>query len=570
MKLFKKVVTLSLAALSVFSVAAVAGCGDKESRDVDPNKTQLLIGYKNDGYGPVWMKEAISLFEKKFADKSFEDGKKGVQVWVNYGTDEFNGYQFYSTYRSRDEDLYIGTTIWEGMRGDTNHMYDLTDLAKEPLTEFGETKSIYDKSHEWVKTAYDWDHKGVWSVAPGESYFGITVYDVDLFEEKKYYKKEGGGWTGDPAEKDAGFDGIKGTFDDGLPKTEAEYFQLLDIIKSRGDIPFTWSGVNDAYANAWLLNATLNYDDGVSQLIENTGYGEMTLIHKVSDRKYELDAEPTVFDGAKNFYEIARTPGKLAALKIGHNFIKARNEGYYSPEVYKTTQTHIEAQNEYLTSVLAGQRIAMIMEGTWWEMEADDTFTRMAKNDATYSKQNRRFGIMPPIKPTGSQATKHTFLADRQGAWIPNRTVTAGGGTFAAAKLFIKMLASDELLNRYMAVTNIPAAFDFNMSDETYKAMTYFGKQVYEISKNANNTCAFVSEFRDYHPAFIYNNAKHPQAFSSNIEDPNSFSSGTNSPMRFFKFDRNNKSAEDYFDSLYSYAVGIYDREYASYFGARK
>ena len=565
MKKFKRAAIVAMAIMTAFGGVA---CGGGENKEVDVNKTQLVIGYKSAGYGNAWVQNAVEMFEKKFANYSFEEGKTGVQVWVNYGKDEFSDWTFYNSYQSRNEDMYINATIWYDMYEDS-HIWRLDDLVEEPLTEFGETKSIKDKILPWVERGSRWD-QGVWSVGTVSSMFGLTVYDVDLFEEKGYYMAEGGGWTkgtaGDKA-KTKGFDGIAGTYDDGLPVTEDEYFSLLNRIKMRGDIPVTWTGINSSYPIAWAWMNYLNYDDGKAQEIWNNGYGEYTLLHKNADGSYSLDDTPTVFDGAKNFYENARVPGKLEALRIAYKLVK--DQSNYSTEAYKTTQTHIEAQNEYLTSISAEQRIAMIWEGCWWETEADDTFTRMAKNDASLSKHNRRFGVMPAIKPNGNTATKHTYNISQGGVWIPAKTARKGGGAFEASKKFCKMMGSDEFLNMFTKTTNIPTAYDIEYTQDTYDSLTYFGKQLMEIVQDKNNTHAFTNEFRQFHPAFQYNRS-YPQAFSANVHDPNSTADSTSGPLEFFRFDTNNRTPEYYYDCMYKYATMVYDEDFAEKFGARK
>lgn len=565
MKKIKKAASVTLALLMAFGCVA---CANGNENEIDPNKTQLVIGYKSAGYGPVWVQNAAKMFEEKFADYSFEEGKTGVQVWVNYGKDEFTGWNFFNSYQGRTEDMYLGADIWYQMYNE-NHLYKMDELVKEPLTEFGEEKSIAEKVYPWVTENMRWD-QGVWSVPNVASMFGQTVYDMDLFEEKGYYIDEDGGWTkgteGAKA-KSKGFDGIAGTYDDGLPATEEEYFKLINRIKLYGDIPVTWTGINESYSIAWANLNYLNYDDGAAQKIWTTGYGEYTLQHKNGDGTYSLDETPTTFDGAKNFYENARFPGKLAALKIAYKLVKDQTN--YSGEAFKTTQTHIEAQNEFLTSINADQRVAMIWEGSWWETEADDTFTRMAKNDESMSKYNRRFGVMPPVKPNGSTATKHTYMTSGGGgAWIPAKTAKKGGGAFAAAKMFCKMMGCDDFLNMYTKTTNIPVAYDIEYKQDTLDSLTEYGKQLVEIIQNKNDTHVFSTEFRQFHPAFQYN-ASYPYAFSSNPNDSAISTDSVSSPLNFFRFDTKNCTAEYYYDCMEVYAKLIYDKNYAEKFGAR-
>lgn len=565
MKKIKSAAVIAMALLTALGGVSCTSKGDK----IDESKTQLIIGYKSAGYGTKWVEKAEKMFEEKFANHSFEKGKTGVQVWVTYGKDEFTGSTFYDAISGRSEDMYLGADIWNSMYNEES-LYDFSELVKEPLTEFGETKSIADKVLPFIKGTGLWNDENVWQIPAMVSSFGLTVYDVDLFEEKGYYFAEDGSWTkgtaGEKA-KSKGFDGIAGTYDDGLAITSADWTKLLNRIYGRGDIPVTWTGLNDSYGTGWINTMFLNYDDGKAQQIYNSGYGEYTLLHKNNDGSYSLDETPTKFDGAKNFYENARFPAYYEALKVAYDFIK--NENNFSKEAFKTTQTHIEAQNEFLTSINADERVAMIWEGSWWETESDDTFTRMAKNDESLSKHKRRFGVMPSIKLNGNTATKHAYQFGAGMAWIPAKTARSGGGAFEASKMFCKMMGSDEFLNMCTQETNLPVAYDIEYKQDTVDSMTYFGKNLLEIVQDKNDKHVFLHDDRYFNPVFKFN-ASYPMRFTSNVDDPNSSAVYVVAPLNYFRFDIKGKTPADYFDCMYKYNCLIYDKNFAPTYGARK
>ncbi len=551
MKNFKKLTALALAGLMAGSLVA---CGDPNAdrEKVDPSKSQLTIGYFNAGYGPEWMAEAERMFEEKFKDVELEPGKKGVQVWVNYGKDEYKGWNFVSAIQGREEDVYVGCELFHSLRN-PNILVDLSELVREPLTEFGETQSIYDKATDAAKKANYWTddvNKPIFSTIGAESYFGQLAYDIDLFEAKGYYLAEGGGWTkgtaGQP-EKTDGFDNIKGTYDDGLPETETQFFDLLAKIKSYGDIPMTWSGINASYPIAFATQLSINYDDAKAQEIFSTGEGSYTLIHKNQDGTYSLDAEPTVFDGANNFYENARFPGKLAALKSVYRLIK--DSDHYSSNAYATTQTHIKAQNEFLTSVLKDQSVAMLIEGSWWETEASAIFQEMENEDEQYSAKNRRFGVMPLYKLDGNSATKHSYLTGYSSIFI-----NANTDSLDLSKLFVKFLASDAVLKMFTRVTGLPMGYNYELENGTYENLTHYKKQLWDIHVDEHNTHILTSESKHEHPMFKLNAADYPYAFHSNVIDPKSSTDPIDDPFTFFKTDLTGKTAEDYFDGMLTYA----------------
>lgn len=548
MKKIGKIVALTL---SLMFASPFAACGENGEK-VDLSKSQLTIGYFNAGYGPEWMAEAERMFEEKFKDVELEPGKKGVQVWVNYGKDEYKGWNFVSAIQGREEDVYVGCELFYSLQN-PNILMDLSKVVREPLTEFGETQSIYDKMTEEAKRACYWTEDEtvpIFSTIFAESYFGQLTYDIDLFETKGYYLAEDGGWTKGTEgarKKTVGFDGIEGTYDDGLPETETQFFDLLTRIRSYGDIPLTWSGINSSYPIAFATQISVNYDDAKSQEIWRTGYGDYTLLHKNADGTYALDDEPTVFDGANNFYENARFPGKLAALRSVYRLIKDSN--YYSSKAYGTTQTHIKAQNEFLTSVLKDQSVAMLIEGNWWETEASAIFQEMSNEDEKYSAQNRRFGVMPLFKPDGNTATKHTYMTGYSPIFVNARTDTP-----ELSKLFVKFLASDECLKMFTRVSGVPMGYNYELAEGTYENLTCYKKQVWDIHVDKYDTHILTSENRTEHPMFKINASDYPYAFSSNVNDPKSTTDPISDPFSFFKTDLTGKTAEDYFDGMWTYA----------------
>lgn len=76
----KKILAAALAA--TMTVSLLAGCGAKRTNEVDANRTTLYVGNFNGGIGDEWLKNAITKFEEKYKDTSFEEGKTGVQVLI--------------------------------------------------------------------------------------------------------------------------------------------------------------------------------------------------------------------------------------------------------------------------------------------------------------------------------------------------------------------------------------------------------------------------------------------------------------------------------------------------------
>ena len=75
----KKVICLTLA--FAFALSATA-CGKRDNGGITINEsqTQLYVSFYAGGIGTEWFNEAVRGFEAKYAETSFEDGKKGVQI----------------------------------------------------------------------------------------------------------------------------------------------------------------------------------------------------------------------------------------------------------------------------------------------------------------------------------------------------------------------------------------------------------------------------------------------------------------------------------------------------------
>ena len=550
----KSVVFLLALAVSLGTINLVACHLDEE--EVDESKTQFYIGNFDGGYGHEWLDKAIEGFETKFADTSFESGKKGVQIWVVNQKDEYTGYQFYKTISDMQQSLFFTAQPRQEIL-DGNLIVPLDDIMDEPLTEFGESKTIREKLSSYYQDAYDMEN--VTFLPMSEAYFGNCVYDIDLFESKEFFFKEGGGWTSGLAnDKTAGLDGVKGTYDDGLPITETDFFNLIAKIYAKGVTPLTFAGQYGAYMNAWCFNIFCNYDDGVGQKIYNTLEGEYVLYG---------DTEPTTFDGT-NLYDAQRLPGRLKALECAYKLVK--NPNNYSSEAFKSTQSQIQSQDEYLLSVDAAshgkKQIAMLIEGTWWENEALDTFNRMANSNENHSKNNRRFGLMPTFRHSAGTATKSTFLAANQMMFINANSTDEQIGV---AKKFIQYVCTDEMLEMFTATTGCPSAYEYKIGQDTYNSLSNFGKNVWEIHENANDKFVIVTENRTS-KAYYYSQENYPQNFESNVNVKGEEKGGATNPFTFFKYDTKNATAKDYFDGIYDVACVKYDKRYASEFGARK
>ena len=250
----KSVITLVTAAVLAVSSISLIGCS--KGTEVDQTKTHLSVMNYDGGVGSEWIKDTAKKFEEKYADVSFEEGKKGVVIDItnakNDGTEGVTTTP-YAVWFS-EANLYNDLIA-------SGQVLDISDIVTESLSEMtdgAETGTIEEKlseQHKEALTAID----GKYYVLPHyETYTGL-VYDVDLFDEYGYYFSEKGGFTSVAEDKTVGPDGVRGTKDDGLPSSYEEMYALMDQMVADGVTPFTWVGQFENYTNDLFAGLQVAY-----------------------------------------------------------------------------------------------------------------------------------------------------------------------------------------------------------------------------------------------------------------------------------------------------------------------
>ena len=102
---------------------SVGGQGGGAEKVIDPNKTQLLVQNYTAGFGDEWLYDLENRFEKAYANKSYEDGKMGVQVWHQGAMKQYT-----------PQDVIAGAPDIYFMEGDSYYALTKTEGALEDLT----------------------------------------------------------------------------------------------------------------------------------------------------------------------------------------------------------------------------------------------------------------------------------------------------------------------------------------------------------------------------------------------------------------------------------------------------
>lgn len=483
-----KVVLLALL-IALMSCLTLVSCGKTDigtgiDEEVDVNRTQLYVSNFNGGYGDAWLKAVKERFEEANKDRVVEPGtgKVGVQVLIDNAKSV--GASLLPTVLSSRNQVFFteGVTYTDYVK--QGAVLDITDMVKEPLTEYGESKSIYDKFSAEQQKYLEIDGK-IYAIPHYEGYNGITI-DVDLFDAKKLFLGKDGQFRYKSDQKDqlsSGPNGIAGDFDDGLPATYEEFYELCRTIKSRGCIPISWSGQYQFYVNN-LVTAMAVDDSGSQEAYLNFSFnGESDYLVKSigSDGVPVLDE--TVKINNNNGYEVFRQAGYYNAFSFLDTII---SEGWYSEYSFTSGQSNTDAQDDFLLSNKdpAYTPIAMLVEGCWWESEATDTFRQMEQGYESAGKMDRRFRFIPFPKSATSRSTKSTLLENNTTYSFINANIDEKFKELALD--FLQFCNTDQSLVEFTTITNTPKSLIYDMSESDLEKCSYFGRSVYELKANSD------------------------------------------------------------------------------------
>lgn len=490
MKKAGKLFVIVLAAIMI--AANFSGCRHNApgTEELDLTKTQLYVQVWKGGFGTDWIYKLKERFEQAYANESFEEGKTGVQVYIdptstkNIGTigTSPNEVIFY-------EDLpYVNYVA-------TGTFLDISDIVKEKLP--GESESIENKMYDQHKKALTGIDGKYYAVPFYESYFSL-MYDVDLFEQKRLYlaadadNANNGFIMSLQDERSAGPDGQSGTSDDGLPATYLEMFKLCEQMVSLNVTPFVFTGKSPNYIRRFAASLSAAMA-GAAQYYTNYNYsGTNTIIDGFSDEKIQLTSTMSTRRGIEKEVEITPETGynltKQKGTYYSLAFIEAMlsKTSYYSPKIISETFSHLDAQEEFIYSRLDGSPIGMLVDGSYWENEAKETFERSIQDKGDIAK-NRRFGIMPlPRFVDGEVDQKGTTLLDNANSFIfINGNIANKPEKVKLAKLFVQFCCMDVSLQEFNTTTGARIALDYELTAEQYNSMNSYRQTLYDMRKDA-------------------------------------------------------------------------------------
>ncbi|MBR2375364.1 MAG: hypothetical protein IKA88_03655 [Clostridia bacterium] len=527
---------LSMAACSNEDVFGGGGGGGETSsiKPVDETKAQLYVWNYDGGFGHDWLDAAVERYEEANKDKVWIEGTKGVQVFVDNQKQGAAALEArLSTMRNQvffAENVNYMNWVYQG------YVLDITDMVEAPISQYGETKSIADKLTDHQKNYYNMNGK-YYALPHYEGINGLN-YDRDLFDQRSLFFHENGQIT----EKEnsqflsAGVDGKKGTYDDGLPATYEQFYQLCAKLVEYGCVPMNWSGLYQFYFNS-LLNSLVTDFLGDDALICYTYNGTTDkLIESITDDG-KITYMPETKITEENGYLIYRHEGFYRALKFAETII---NNNYYDPTSFNGTVAHTDAQDNFLLSRFDDAKdIAMLVEGSWWIQEADATFKMMEKTYLAAGRHDRKIGFMPFPKATAERAAEQnnkTYLRDDN---YTLRFINANcdPAYIPLAKDFLQFCCTDESLVEYSKVTGGTMGYQYQVSEEDFEGLEYYAQSL--ITHRQNSTVIYPYSNTD----FFYKNKSSIATFFQ--------ADGYN--VASLEFKNNGRDAEEFFRATTRY-----------------
>lgn len=551
----RKTISWLAVILIILTSALMSACNREPERTIDKDKTQLYIFNYDGGFGSDWINSVIPLFEEHYAETSFEEGKKGVEVIADNETYNLSADQFKN---SRDALFFLeNVDYYYGIAAGAYR--DISDWMAEPISDFNEP-SVESKLNSYGESnaAYYQTADGKFYGAPFHEGMCCIIYDIDLFEDKDlYFSKEYDttkngtaltSWVGKTGDRSKGPDDEYSTYDDGLPATYDDFFVLLQRMKDKGVIPFTWSGKEIVYTSRVLYSMWADYEgedqfmlnynlnDKATDLIDVDANGNIT-------KRSETDINP------QNGYLLQKQAGKYHVLKFAERLI-SDTTNYPQDLAFSGSEAQSNAYSTYLYSKYKGEPIAFLMGGTWWQREANALFETMeVECGAEYSKANRNFGFLPIPKATPEKVgDKQTVPGGLTSVVVANKYITDPAQVMAAKKFF-QFIHTEEAMKLFTKSTGCTKPYTYEFEQNELEELPTFTQSMWNIHKY--NT---IVNPRSNNELVINNYAEFDDlsfGFKSKID-------GSTYDFPFTAIYRNKKTAEEIFNGMYTYKQSIW------------
>lgn len=496
----KKLTKMLISLLLVISIAIAPACGGEPEPDYDESKTTVIYLQNYDcGYGRTYISETAKKFMEKVKDVEYEPGKKGV--YIDILNTQSNSYGDYLTNSIRNSkyDVFMTTNIDPLVMNEESGFMNLKDIVNATSAtqgyRFAESNSILERIFPDARGVIEEDDGDVFYLPLFLHAFHI-VYDEDLLKEKSLFIAEGStdttlNLTNDTSELNAGPDGAHGTYDDGLPQTYDQFYLWCDEIVNQGVAPINYCGTTSNGQTFALFQFWADYEgaDDYRRNFTFTGT-ESDLVNEVDDNGNVLSYYPSTEITAQNGYMLTRQQGILETVR----FAKKVSESEWLHQNCLGSLTNLEAQEAYLWGKYSNDRMAMHIDGNYWEAEAKTTFEECEANGG--GKMDRNFKVLPIPKADRSKvgtdnAPARSTVSVDEGLQLVVRS-TVEESKLQAIKDFIMYFHSDEALQIRHVESGVPVPFDYDLSSENQAKLSTYGKSLYNTYFGENVDVVFT------------------------------------------------------------------------------
>ncbi len=546
MRKITKILATLMSLLMLFSVTA---CADRTGtqNNGDKDKTVLYVANYDGGAGDNWLVPMAKAFEEKYKDRSFEEGKTGVRIQIDNdktyagNIDTFMAEDIHSvwfTCQNKYFDL-VGKDV----------LLELTDIMTTSLSDVSDGKDtetiedkLYDGSNNWLNV--NGKYYGIPSFMTGGS--GIS-YDRDLFFKKGLFIKDGGDgttvtFTKNQAEFSVGIDGVRGTYDDGLPSSYDEFYALCDQMVLLGVTPFTWTGMYPHYFNEIVLGAYRAAQTAVEAQCDFSFDSGNETVRVVTNFNGNTPVVENVKITPETGYLMKQSYAMYLALDFA-NRVFANSGEYFTSS---GASDHIGTQENFIYSSLENKPIAMIVEGGHWYNEAviNEVVTRSIA-DYGEAAENRNFAVMPiPFKQSGTvkegEGKQQVTSSTGSSFCFINKNVESDPAKKELCELFVRFCHTDENNQLFTKESGLMRGLDYKV--KTTEGMSSYGKSLNEFYESAIKVGAKKTDV-------IYNNNNSTLAFT--ITDSFNTTAGGGYKSVWKAFDKQNPvSVKDYFTGM--------------------
>ena len=539
----KRIIALGTTLLmGITTMGAFSACGGTkvENEGYDATKANISVATYEGGVGYAWLEEAAKRFEEKYKDAThFQEGRTGVKISVDKNKYTYNGEQLAANSLTKDVYFTEGVDYYKFVND--NKVADITDVVTGSLSTYGESGTIEDKLDSSFTSFLTAKDDKYYMLPFYDGFYGF-IYDVDLFEQEGFYYDKDGDFLAlrDESQRETfeenksnGPDGLHDTYDDGLPATYEQLIALADQILAKSCVPFCYSGTYNDYVNKACRSFIADYE-GYEQFKMNYTFSGTAKLVK------EIKADGTVVTEEKaitpeNGYELQKQAGKYYALKMQEELFGSVKYVGGSWNGFDYTV----AQSEFIKSKYTSQRYAMLIEGVWWENEAEPTFTEL-ENIRGEKKSDRRFGLLPMPKVNAKAAGPQTMFSANSSFAFINKNCQ----NMELAKEFMRFLHTDAEMSKFSAKTSISRSLNYKVSEADQATATHFGKSMIKMREQSKVVYPYSSL------NMVINNSA---AFTEAAWYLNASVGGKTLKNPFDAFKDGQATAKEYFNGLYNY-----------------